>query len=137
MALNRRTLSPEEHDPIETFAPSRPVAARLVERARLLRLANQGHQVPAMAQHLHPTAITVRTWRTRFNAAGLAALTDHQRSGRPATSTPPQVAEVSAIALTPPSPWGGRSPRGPWIGWRPMCMHTTPWRSSGAGLMPC
>jgi transposase len=60
-----------------------------------------------MAQHLHPTAITVRTWRTRFNAAGLAALTDHQRSGRPATSTPPQVAEVSAIALTPPEPLGG------------------------------
>jgi transposase len=48
----------------------------------------------------------VHTWLKRFNAAGLAALTDTPRSGRPATSTPPQVAEVIATSRTPPEHLG-------------------------------
>jgi transposase len=106
MALKLRPLSPEEHDTIEKLAHSRTTAARLVERARIILLADQGHRVPAIAQQLHLTAITVRTWLKRFNAAGLAALTDQPRSGRPATYTPPQVAEVIATALTPPAQLG-------------------------------
>jgi transposase len=106
MALKLRQLSPEEHDTIEKFAHSRTAAARLVERAPIILLANQGHRVPAIAQQLQLTAITVRTWLTRFNAAGLAALTDKQRSGRPATYTPQQVAEVIATSLTPPEQLG-------------------------------
>ena len=62
--------------------------------------------MPAIAQQLQLTAITVRTWLKRFNAAGLAALTDKQRSGRPAAYTPPQVAEVIATSLTPPEQLG-------------------------------
>src|SRR5262249_56139848 len=81
-------------------------AARGVERARLLLLAHQGHRVPALAHQPHLTAITVRTWLKRFNAAGLAALPDKPRSGRPATSPPPQVAEVIATSLTPPEQLG-------------------------------
>ena len=106
MALKRRQLSPEEHDTIEKLAHSRTTAVRLVDRARIILLADQGHRVPAIAQQLHLTAITVRTWLKRFNAAGLAALTDKPRSGRPATYTPQQVAEVIATALTPPEHLG-------------------------------
>jgi transposase len=106
MAIKLRELSPAEHDTIEKWASSRTAAARLVERARIIFLAHQGHRVPAIAQQLHITAITVRTWLKRFNAAGLAALTDKPRSGRPATYTPPQVAEVIATALTPPEHLG-------------------------------
>ena len=106
MALKLRTLSPEEHETIEKLAHSRTAAARLVERARILLLANQGHRVPAIAHQLQLTAITVRTWLKRFNAAGLAALTDKQRTGRPATYTPQQVAEVIATSLTPPEHLG-------------------------------
>jgi len=106
MALKLRQLSPDEDDSIEKLAHSRTAAARLVERARILLLANQGHRVPAIAHQLQFTAITVRTWLKRFNAAGLAALTDKQRSGRPATYTPPQVAEVIATSLTPPEQLG-------------------------------
>ena len=106
MALKLRQLSPEEHETIEKLAHSRTAAARLVERARLLLLAHQGHRVPAIAHQLQLTAITVRTWLKRFNAAGLAALTDKPRPGRPATYTPPQVAEVIATALTPPEHLG-------------------------------
>ena len=106
MALTLRTLSPEEHATIEKLAHSRTAAARLVERARILLLANQGHRVPAIAHQLQLTAITVRTWLKRFNAAGLAALTDKPRTGRPATYTPQQVAEVIATSLTPPEQLG-------------------------------
>ena len=60
----------------------------------------------AIAHQLQLTAITVRTWLKRFNAAGLAALTDKPRSGRPATYTPQQVADVIATALTPPEHLG-------------------------------
>ena len=106
MALKLRQLSPEEHNTIDKLAHSRTAAARLVERARLLLLANQGHRVPAIARQLHLTAITVRTWLKRFNAAGLAALRDKPRTGRPATYTPSQVADVIATALTPPEHLG-------------------------------
>ena len=106
MAIKLRVLSTEEHETIEKLAHSRTASARLVERARIIRLAHQGRRVPAIAQQLQLTAITVRTWLTRFNAAGLAALTDQPRSGRPATYTPQQVAEVIATALTPPEHLG-------------------------------
>jgi transposase len=106
MALKLPHLSPEELETIEKLAHSRTAAARLVERARVMLLAYQGHQVPAIAHQLHLTAITVRTWLKRFNTAGLAALTDKPRSGRPATYTPQQVAEVITTALTPPEQLG-------------------------------
>jgi transposase len=102
MALTLRSLSPEEHETIEKFAPSRTASARLVERARIILLASQGHRVPAIAQQLQLTAITVRTWCKRFNAAGLAGLADKPRAGRPATYSAHEVAEVIATALTPP-----------------------------------
>ena len=106
MAIKLRALSAEEQDVIEKLAHSRTAAARLVERARIILLAHQGHWVPAIAHQLQLTAITVRIWLKRFNAAGLAALTDKPRSGRPATYTPQQVAEVIATALTPPEHLG-------------------------------
>jgi transposase len=106
MALKLRKLSSEEHDTIEKLAHSRTAAARLVERARIIFLADQGHRVPAIAHQLQLTAITVRTWLKRFNTAGLAALTDKPRSGRPATYTSSQVAAVIATSLTPPAQLG-------------------------------
>jgi transposase len=106
MAIKLRGLSTEEQETIEKLAHARTASARLVERARIIRLAHQGYRVPAIAQQLQLTAITVRSWLKRFNTAGLAALTDKQRSGRPATYTPQQVAEVIATALTPPEHLG-------------------------------
>ena len=106
MALKLRSLSSEEQDTIEKLAYSRTEAARLVERARIILLAHQGHRVPAIAQQLKLTASTVRTWLKRFNAAGLAGLHDHPRAGRPATYSVPEVAEVIATALTSPEELG-------------------------------
>jgi transposase len=106
MALQLRTLSPEEQATIEKLAHSRTASARLVERARIILMASQGHRVPAIARQLQLTAITVRTWCKRFNAAGLAGLADKPRAGRPATYSAHEVAEVIATALTPPERLG-------------------------------
>jgi transposase len=96
MALQLRTLSPEEQATIEKLAHSRTASTRLVERARIILMASQGHRVPAIARQLQLTAITVRTWCKRFNAAGLAGLADKPRAGRPATYSAHEVAEVIA-----------------------------------------
>jgi transposase len=105
-ALQLRPLSPEEQAALEQWAHSRTASARLVERARIIRMASQGHRVPAIAQQLQLTAIPVRTWCQRFNAAGLAGLADTPRAGRPATYSAHKVAEVMATALTPPEQLG-------------------------------
>ena len=106
MALTLRKLSPEEQETIEKLAHSRTASARLVERARIILLASQGYRVPAIAQRLALTAITVRTWCKRFNAAGIAGLADKPRTGRPATYSAHEVAEVIATSLTPPEQLG-------------------------------
>jgi transposase len=56
--------------------------------------------VPVIAQELELTETTVRTWLSRFNKEWLYGLTDLYRSGRPATYSAEQVAEVIAAALS-------------------------------------
>lgn len=46
---------------------------------------------------------TVRKWRRRYAARGLGGLDDLPRTGRPPVFTPVQVAEVKALACTPPA----------------------------------
>jgi transposase len=65
-------------------------------------LAHQGQRVPAIAQKLHLTPMTVRRWLKRFNRQGLPGLQEQPRSGRPALYSPEQVSEVIATALTDP-----------------------------------
>jgi transposase len=83
-------------------AHARTAATRDVERARSVWLARQGERVPTIAAALHLSANTVRRWLKRFTADGLPGLTDESRSGRPATYTPEQGAEVRVTALTNP-----------------------------------
>jgi transposase len=100
--LELRMLSKEEQVEIEQLARSRTAAARLVERAKVIRLASQGLAVHQISQQLKLSEMTVGRWLKRFNATGIAGLADEPRSGRPATYTPAQVADVIATALTNP-----------------------------------
>jgi transposase len=106
MAIKLRELTDEEKAAITKIARSRTAAAREVERARIILLASKGKRVPAIAQELELTEITVRTWLKRFDKHGLAGLTDLHRSGRPATYSAEQVAEVIATALSDPQQLG-------------------------------
>jgi len=104
--LRVRALSAEESREVERLVHARPEPARLVERARIIWASHHGERVPAIAARLHLTATTVRLWIKRFTARGLDGFKDEARSGRPATSTPEQVGEVLAVALSKPTSIG-------------------------------
>jgi transposase len=106
MALHVRPLSESEQAQIEKLAHSRTASARLVERATIIWLSSQGWWVPEIADHLRLAAETVRQWVKRFNEEGVAGLKDRPRTGRPATYTEEQVAEVIAASLTNPHDLG-------------------------------
>ena len=106
MALRVRALIETEVETIRQLAHSRTAPARTVERARMIWLAHQGRRVPAIAQELHLTPTTVRSWLMRFNHQGLAGLQEKPRPGRPPIYTPEQVSEVIATSLTNPQELG-------------------------------
>jgi len=106
MAMKLRKLTAEEQTAMEKLARSRTAPAREVERARIILLASAGTRVPAIAQELELTQLTVRTWLKHFNAEGLEGLQDRPRSGRPAIYQPEQVSEGSAASLTAPQQLG-------------------------------
>jgi transposase len=72
-------------------------------RARIVLLAARRWSNTAIAVEVGVSVDTVRTWRGRFAAQGLAGLADRARSGRPARFTPVQVAQVKALACQLPA----------------------------------
>jgi transposase len=99
-------MTPDERTELTKLARSRKTEARVVERASIL-LALAGGEKPAhIARRLGVTRITVYGRLRRFNRVGLRALHDEPRSGRPATYTADQKAEVIAAALTRPDDLG-------------------------------
>lgn len=106
MAVRVRVLTDDERATIERLAHSRTVAARDVERAKIIWLASQGKRAPAIAAELSISDKTVRKWLRRFNTNGLTGLNDEPRSGRPVTYTSDVVSLVIATALTDPQTLG-------------------------------
>ena len=104
--LRLRELTADEAAEIEQLARRRTTSTRLVERARIIRLAHQGLGISAIAERLQVSRPTVYTWLERFNAAGVAGLADEPRAGRPPTYTPDEVGVVIATALTSPESMG-------------------------------
>lgn len=79
-------------------------AARLVLRARIVLLAAGGRSNAVIAAEVAVCVDTVRKWRHRWAASpGTASLGDAHRCGRPPQFTPVQVAQVKALACTPPA----------------------------------
>lgn len=104
--LQVRELTDEEREAVTRLAHARTIAARVVERARIIECASQGWRVAAISRALQISEKMVRLWIGRFNAAGVDGLEDAPRPGRPATYTPEQVGEVLATALTNPQQLG-------------------------------
>jgi len=72
-------------------------------RAQIVLLAARRWPNTAIAAEVGVSVDTVRTWRGRFAAQGLAGLADRARSGRPARFSPVQVAQVKALACQLPA----------------------------------
>ena len=101
-----RPLSVEEQTEIERLSRSRTAEARLAERAQIIWLASQGHGTSEIARQLRRTRSPVLTWIKRFNAHGLAGLSDAPRSGRPVTYSVEEVSIIVVTALTAPKDLG-------------------------------
>ncbi len=107
-----RPLTAEETAELCRLAQSQKVEARLRERARICWRSHEGHRVREIMAALHLDDRTVRRWIHRFNAQGLAGLTDAPRQGRPTIYTRQEVGTVIATSLTPPDELG--LPFGSW-----------------------
>ena len=110
--LRLRRLSVEDEEEIARLTRSRTAPVRLVERARIIELAQQGRRGPAIAAALGVSVAMVRRWVARCNAQGVAGLADAPRSGRPATYPPEAVGALVAASLTAPQELG--LPFGSW-----------------------
>lgn len=97
-----REVDAAERADVEKLAHSRKAEARLVERAVVVWRGLQGQPTSAIAAELKLDRRTVQQWLRRFDAGGLDALADAPRSGRPATYSPEERAEVVAAALHRP-----------------------------------
>lgn len=79
---------------------------RLRMRAQVVLHAARGRSDARIARATGLHLDTVRCWRGRFAVRGLAGLTDRNRSGRPPSCTPLQVAQVKALACRLPAETG-------------------------------
>src|SRR5579875_330677 len=76
-------LSDEERHTLERWVRSPSQEHRLVQRARIVLLADQGLSNQAIAQQIGIHEVQVCKWRRRFAAQRLDGLADQPRSGRP------------------------------------------------------
>ena len=72
-------------------------------RAQIVLDAVRGHNNARIARARPVNVDTVRKWRGRFAAEGLAGLVDRKRSGRPPRFSPMVQAEVETLACHLPA----------------------------------
>ena len=107
-------LSADEVTTLETWARSRTLPARVVERAQIVRLAADGVPNQEIAHQLGVSRPTVQLWRDRFRALRVAGLEkDAPRPGRLPRISEAKVRAVIEATLhtTPPAAthWSTRS----------------------------
>ncbi len=107
-------LSPKEHSTLDKWARGKSFPVRLVQRARIIRMAAGGMQNKDIARELDISRPTVQLWRQRFLALRLAGLEkDAPRSGRIPKIPVKKVQAVVEATLhtTPPNAthWTSRS----------------------------
>lgn len=104
--LQMRPLNEEEKRVIGKLARSQSASKRLVERAKIIQLAEEGVTIPQIMRQLHLSEPTVRKWWKRFEEQGLAGLEDAPRPGTPSHYTAENKARVLEAALSRPSDLG-------------------------------
>src|SRR5438067_2160381 len=105
-------LSEEEVKILQDWSRRGKSEHRLVERARIILLADEGRTNEQIARALKTRTARVSKWRQRFGRKRLAGLGDAERSGKPAKYD--QITEKRVLGLLdepPPkgySQWNGR-----------------------------
>src|SRR5215472_13009540 len=76
-------LSESEEATLREWTRKGTSEQRLVDRARIILLSDEGMTVEKIAEQLHTRPARVSKWRQRFAQDRLAALSDAPRSGKP------------------------------------------------------
>lgn len=104
-------LTDDERGTLEQWTRRSKGERRLVERAKIILLANEGRTNEQIAAALKTRTARVSKWRQRFGAKRLSGLGDAERSGKPATYGPGTEKRVLALLDGPPpkgySQWNG------------------------------
>jgi transposase len=100
------TLTASERHRLKKMAYGHKTPHQARQRATIVLLAARGCSNARISAQTRLHVDTVRTWRGRFATGGLPALADRKRSGRPASFTTLQVAEVKALACQLPAETG-------------------------------
>ncbi len=96
-------LTDQQRHDLQQLTRAGRTQQRLVQRARIVLHAPDGHSTAGIAADLGLCADTVRKWRRRWRSnPRVASLRDAARSGRPPRFTAVQVAQVKALACVDP-----------------------------------
>ncbi len=105
------SLTDEETKTLQGWVRQGKAEYRMVERARIVLLANEGRTNQQIADHLHTRTARVSKWRQRFGKHRLAGLVDAARSGKPARYDETTEKRVLTLLDQPPpkgySQWNG------------------------------
>ena len=93
--IARTRVTKRQREGLEKLVRSRTTEQRIVERCRIVLLADEGRPNAAIARELGVTRDTVILWRKRFAEGNVKALlSDAPRSGRPRMITAKKVATI-------------------------------------------
>ena len=92
-------IPPRDKRRLRAWTQSRNVPAGLAQRARIVLLAGHGYPNAEIAERTGASRPKVILWRRRYAEAGLGALEDRPRSGRPKRIDP---LEIVIRTLEPP-----------------------------------
>lgn len=106
-------LSWEERQALQAWARSGTTEARVMERARMILLLDEGKTNAEVAERLQTRSARVSKWRTRFAQERLKGLADGGRAGKPQRYDGDTERRILAMLDEPPpkgyATWTGRS----------------------------
>ncbi|MCA1679024.1 MAG: IS630 family transposase [Actinobacteria bacterium] len=109
----RLDLSEEDRRELERIVRAASSEVRMVERARIVLCATEGHTAARIAELVGCSERTAKKWRSRYQRAGVEGLGDAPRPGPPLTHGAETRALLIAKACTrpPATPEGARQER--------------------------
>lgn len=99
-----RAIAPPQREEVETMLRRRDLAPRLRERLEMVKGVALGQDLTTIADWSGRSPRTITHWLRRFHTAGIRALADAPRAGRPAQADAAyQDALVAALDTAPRS----------------------------------
>ena len=100
VAKQHVSLSDAERAQLKALLKKGQLGARQFKRATGLLELDRGKSINDVAETLSVTRVTVSNWRDHYRRAGLAALQDRPRAGRPIKIDGGQRAKLTALACS-------------------------------------